>query len=75
MKSARKRKKVIAATAQLSTVPRQESAEWVKQMQSYYRQSGSYRAADVERVLGDARETVQAVVTDQAVLACGVIIK
>lgn len=59
MKPERKQKKVSAKTVPLSAMTRQESPEWVKQMHSYFRLYGSYRAEDVQRVLGDSRNTVQ----------------
>lgn len=42
----------------LTQIGNAQPAEWVREMQAYYVTNGSYRAEDVQRVLGDQRTVV-----------------
>lgn len=76
MKLARKRKAASAKSGPSAAISRQESPEWVKQMHSYFQQNGSYRAEDLQRVLGDSRESVRTETTANSQLgACLIVVK
>jgi hypothetical protein len=36
-----------------------KTPEWVKAMHAHYNQTGTYRAVDIQRVLGDPRKSVE----------------
>ena len=77
MKSNMKRKSVPRRTRSqrpLSVPPQPEtrSLEWVSEMRDYYRRTGLYRAADLNRVLGNPREQIVGEPADDLLVACGV---
>jgi hypothetical protein len=43
--------------------------EWVKSMHAYYNATGTYRAVDVQRVLGDPRKSVEGPVSQELAAA------
>ena len=75
MSVARKRKAVNAKRGPSIVALCQQSPEWVKQMHSYFRQNGAYRAEDLHRVLGDSRDSVRTEKTAQSQLACCIVVK
>lgn len=51
------------------TVMQSQTPKWVKDMHAHYNETGSYRAEDVQRVLGDPRKSVGAPTSEQLAAA------
>lgn len=48
----------------------EQPADWVLDMHTHYMQTGVYRAADLNRVLGDPREQVSGESSDELEMTC-----
>jgi hypothetical protein len=48
----------------------QQPPEWVTEMHEHYQKTGAFRAADLERVLGDPRDAVEINATNEFQFAC-----
>lgn len=73
--SRRKPKRASATRRPLVASLYSESPEWVKQMHSHFQQKGTYRAEDVQRVLGDSRESVRTGAVSSSQFACSIVVK
>jgi hypothetical protein len=76
-KSRMKRKTVLRRTRSqrplsASPPPIVRSPEWASEMGDYYLRTGLYRAADLNRVLGDPREQIVGEPADDVLRTCGV---
>jgi hypothetical protein len=77
MKTRIKRKSVPQRTRSRAPVfvpplPETRPPDWVSEMRDYYTRTGLYRAADLNRVLGDPREQIVGQPADDLLVACGV---
>lgn len=66
-----KKPKKLKSKSMASLVLRSEEAKWVTDMRAHYRQTGTYRAEDVRRVLGGPLEQVSGEEPSVFALACG----
>lgn len=65
-----RRPKKKATTAATGPTPVQDKRPaWVRAMHAYFGETGTYRAADVQRVLGDPRKAVEGPVSSELATA------
>jgi hypothetical protein len=66
----RRQKKAAAAQAATGGMSVQDKRpEWVKAMHAHYNETGTYRAVDIQRVLGDPRKSVEGPVSGELAAA------
>jgi hypothetical protein len=58
MRRAKSKQKNKATTGGQQPMQDDKTPEWVKAMHAHFSQTGTYRAADIQRVLGDPRKSV-----------------
>ena len=46
-----------------------KTPEWIRAMHAHYNETGTYRAVDVQRVLGDPRKSVEGPVSSELAAA------
>ncbi len=64
----RQRKAVTQAAVEVTPV-QDKTPEWVRAMHAHHNETGTYRAADIQRVLGDPRKSVEGPVSSELVAA------
>lgn len=65
----RRPKKTITQVATGGTTVQDKTPEWIRAMHAHYNETGTYRAVDVQRVLGDPRKSVEGPVSSELAAA------
>lgn len=65
----RRPQKAQAETIVGGTSVEVKTPEWVRAMHAHFNETGTYRAEDIQRVLGDPRKSVEGPVSDQLAAA------